>query len=204
MRRSRSIRLQSRPGAVESGYDQGPQRRTARSELVVLAQECRQLESPSGDERAGSWGVSVEHDAAPVSRPRYVLARTSLPSIGLRQIRDRPSYRGAAGAARCGRAPSASRHRSRLLFARDGVADPGSDFIGAEYLHQPQNLDELALALLAHIRASRRRRSVANSSGSRQPASGAAWSSALIFCSISARYAAARNTKSSRLVGARG
>ena len=37
------------------------------------------------------------------------------------------------------------------------------------------------------IRASSRRRSVANSSGSCQPASGAAWSSALIFCSIRAR-----------------
>ncbi len=37
------------------------------------------------------------------------------------------------------------------------------------------------------MRASSRRRKVANSSGSCQPASGAAWSSALIFCSISAR-----------------
>ena len=34
--------------------------------------------------------------------------------------------------------------------ARDGVAHRGSDLIGAEYLHQPQNLDEFALALLAH------------------------------------------------------
>ena len=34
--------------------------------------------------------------------------------------------------------------------ARDGVAHRGSDLIGAEYLHQPQNLHELALALLAH------------------------------------------------------
>ena len=33
---------------------------------------------------------------------------------------------------------------------RDGVTHRGSDFIGVEYLHQPQNLDELALALLAH------------------------------------------------------
>src|SRR5271169_6337693 len=33
---------------------------------------------------------------------------------------------------------------------RDGVAYRGSDFIGAEYLRQPQNLDELALALFAH------------------------------------------------------
>src|SRR5471030_264268 len=34
--------------------------------------------------------------------------------------------------------------------ARDGVAHRGSDLIGAEYLHQPQNLHELALALLTH------------------------------------------------------
>ena len=34
--------------------------------------------------------------------------------------------------------------------ARNGVAHRGSDLIGAEYLHQPQNLHELALALLAH------------------------------------------------------
>ena len=33
---------------------------------------------------------------------------------------------------------------------RDGVANRGSDLIGAEHLHQPQNLDELALALLTH------------------------------------------------------
>src|SRR5664279_4485260 len=33
---------------------------------------------------------------------------------------------------------------------RDGVAHRGSNLIGAEYLHQPQNLHELALALLAH------------------------------------------------------
>src|SRR5271157_4514276 len=35
---------------------------------------------------------------------------------------------------------------------RDGVAYRGRDLIGAEYLHQPQNLDELALALLTHSR----------------------------------------------------
>src|SRR5271168_961680 len=34
--------------------------------------------------------------------------------------------------------------------ARNGVAHRGRDFIGAEYLHQPQNLYELALALLTH------------------------------------------------------
>jgi hypothetical protein len=55
-----------------------------------------------------------------------------------------------------------------------------SDLIGAEYLHQEQNLHELSLSLLT-IRPSRKRRSVINSSGNRQPASGAAWSSALIF-----------------------
>ncbi len=33
--------------------------------------------------------------------------------------------------------------------ARDGVAHRGSDFIGAECLHQPQNLHKLALALFA-------------------------------------------------------
>src|SRR3954462_4882606 len=32
----------------------------------------------------------------------------------------------------------------------DGVAHRGSNLIGAEYLHQPQNLDKLALALLTH------------------------------------------------------
>jgi len=34
--------------------------------------------------------------------------------------------------------------------ARDSVAHRGSNLIGAEYLHQPQNLHELALALLAY------------------------------------------------------
>jgi len=34
--------------------------------------------------------------------------------------------------------------------ARDGVAYRGCDLIGAEYLHQPQNLHELAFALLTH------------------------------------------------------
>jgi hypothetical protein len=34
--------------------------------------------------------------------------------------------------------------------ARDCVSHRGSDLIGAEHLHQPQNLHELALALLAH------------------------------------------------------
>src|SRR3954453_12546679 len=34
--------------------------------------------------------------------------------------------------------------------ARDGVAHRGRDFTNAEYFHQPQNLHELALALLAH------------------------------------------------------
>ena len=33
---------------------------------------------------------------------------------------------------------------------RDGVPYRGRDLIGAEHLHQPQNLDELALALLTH------------------------------------------------------
>src|SRR5450432_3289113 len=33
---------------------------------------------------------------------------------------------------------------------RDGVAHRGSDLISAEYLHQSQNLHELALALLTH------------------------------------------------------
>ena len=33
---------------------------------------------------------------------------------------------------------------------RDGVAHRGRDLIGAEHLHQSQNLDELALALLTH------------------------------------------------------
>ena len=62
----------------------------------------------------------------------------------------------------------------------------GRDLIGAEYLHQPQNLDELALALLTHSRFQKtpQRGELLRH---RQPASGAAWSSALIFCSISAR-----------------
>ena len=38
----------------------------------------------------------------------------------------------------------------------DGVANRGSNLIGAEYLHQPQNLHELALALLAYPGPSRR------------------------------------------------
>jgi hypothetical protein len=33
---------------------------------------------------------------------------------------------------------------------RDGVAHRGRDLIGAEHLHQSQNLDELSLALLTH------------------------------------------------------
>ena len=42
------------------------------SELVVLAQECRQLErlQVMSKQKLGCIG----HDAAPVSRPRYVLA----------------------------------------------------------------------------------------------------------------------------------
>src|SRR5262249_19784892 len=42
------------------------------SELVVLAQECRQLErlQVMSEQKLGRIG----HDAAPVSRPRYVLA----------------------------------------------------------------------------------------------------------------------------------
>jgi hypothetical protein len=52
--------------------------------------------------------------------------------------------------------------------------------IGAEQLHQAQDLDELALARLAHTGLSRRRR-VANSSSKAQSASGAAWSSAPIL-----------------------
>src|SRR6476660_7449002 len=33
---------------------------------------------------------------------------------------------------------------------RDGVAHRGSNLNGAEYLHQPQNLDELTLTLLTY------------------------------------------------------
>src|SRR3982074_3584756 len=42
-----------------------------------------------------------------------------------------------------------TRHRSRLL-TRDCIAYRGGHLIGAEYLHQPQNLHELAFALLTH------------------------------------------------------
>src|SRR6476659_5852954 len=62
---------------------------------------------------------------------------------------------------------------------RDGVAHRGSNLIGAEYLHQPQNLDELTLALLTHPgfqKTSQRGELLRHC----QPASGAAWSSALI------------------------
>ena len=33
----------------------------------------------------------------------------------------------------------------------DGVAHRGRDLIGTEYLHQPQNLHELALTLFTHL-----------------------------------------------------
>ena len=48
-------------------------------------------------------------------------------------------------------------HRIRCLTAskpdcsaRDGVARRGGDVVEREHFHQPQNLHELALALLAH------------------------------------------------------
>src|ERR1700674_667785 len=70
---------------------------------------------------------------------------------------DRPSCRGGAGAVRCGTAPGASRHRSRLLHARwrraprprphrrgtpPSVAEPGRTracpaYIGLRYLINP-------------------------------------------------------------------
>src|SRR5689334_11367881 len=61
----------------------------------------------------------------------------------------RPSCRGAAVAVRCGKAPGAYCIEADCS-ARDGVAYRGRDLTGAEYLHQPQNLHELAFALLAH------------------------------------------------------
>src|SRR6266852_8172631 len=49
------------------------------------------------------------------------------------------------------------RHSTRCFTASKPIAPRamahrGRDLIGAEYLHQPQNLDELALALLTHSR----------------------------------------------------
>ena len=59
--------------------------------------------------------------------------------------------------------------------ARNGVTHGSRHLLDLECLHQAQDLDELSLALFAHAALSRRR-NVANSSGSRQLASGAAWS----------------------------
>ena len=71
------------------------------------------------------------------------------------------------------------RHRIRCFTASKPIAPRAMASRTAlatrreEHLHQPENLHELALTQFP-IRASIRRRSVMNSSGNRQPTSGAA------------------------------
>ena len=71
---------------------------------------------------------------------------------------------------RCGTGSGASRRRSRLLHRADGGARRGCDVV-EEHFHQPQNLHELALALLAHPEGFEDMPGVMNSSGNRQSAS---------------------------------
>ena len=70
--------------------------------------------------------------------------------------------------------------------ARDRFSDSGQHIVEAEHLQQAQDLDELTLAGLAHARLEQPAQG-RELSGSSQPTSGAAWSSAPIFRSSSAR-----------------
>ena len=68
----------------------------------------------------------------------------------------------------------------------ESVLDCMVDLLVGEAFQEPEHLHELTLAPPS-LRASSRRRSVANSSGSSHPCSGAAWSRAAVFCSSRGR-----------------
>src|SRR5450759_1724200 len=139
------------------------------SELVVLAQERRQLErlQVMGKQKLGRIG----HDAVPVSRPMYVLADVIATWACGRY--------GSTGMSRRGGRRSI-RHSTRCFTASKPIAPRAMASRTAAATSSARNTSisrrtctNSRLPCLP-IRASIIRRSVANSSGSRQPANGAA------------------------------